>query len=458
MNIFFKFSLSFLTFGLLFGCGNQKSTTELVGVMVDTTQTEGWDVEEASFGEEFANETKKKAVAFENKSEFIKTILLYVGNSEMNAPITTLGADNQITLSFDVLQNDRLNLSYRIVHCDARWNKSDIFESDFISGMNNTPITQVLNSFNTQVSYQNYRAEIPGENNEILLAGNYVVQVFNTNQPDDFLFQAPFYVVDQQVTIKPSIVSPKINEARRYMQNIHFTIQHPTIEITNPFQDVYVVVKQNQQDYLSIEGLNPMYIKNKELVYEYDEPTYFEGGNEFRFFDLKSMNYQTPEIASMSFDGKMNHAHLAVSNKRTFSVYSSQADINGRFLIKNDDGQDANTDADYVMTHFQLNFDFDLPNGTVYVAGGLSNNRLLPKFALTYNRDKKVYEADVLLKQGYYNYMYVTKFEETNKTEVSYVEGSHDETENDYSIMVYLRDRNMNTHRLIGYQRFNSVK
>lgn len=459
MNKIVKFSLLFSSFCLVFGCGNHKNTPAIVGVMVDSTQTDNsWEVEEATFGESIDIAEAEKGKQFVNNTDYIKTILLYAGNSEMNAPILALNQEEQLTLSFDVLNKQSINVAYRIVHCDARWNKSDIFETDFIEGTNNNPIIEVANSFNTQVNYLNYRAYIPNEYNRILLSGNYLLEVFNSSTPDSILFQMPFYVVNQQVTIKPQMVAPRINDAKRYMQNINFTIQHPSYPINNPFQDIYVVAMQNQQRYTIKEGLQPAFTNDNELVYNYDEPTYFEGGNEFRFFDLKSLNYQTPEVSSITFDDNMNHANLAVNEKRTFKVYTSQADINGRFLIKNDDGQDPHTDADYIMTHFKLKFDFDLPNGTVYVAGGLSQNQLLPEYALTFNNETSMYEADILLKQGYYNYQFVTKFNETDKVDINYVEGSHDETENDYSILVYHKNQSLNTHELIGYQRFNSVK
>lgn len=459
MNKIIKFSLLFLSISLVFACGNHKNTPAIVGVMIDSTQTDDtWEVEEATFGESLDIAEAEKGKQFVNNTNYIKTILLYAGNSEMNAPFLPLNQDEQLTLSFDVFNNQNLNAAYRIVHCDARWNKSDIFESDFLEGTNNTPITERNNSFNTQVNYINYRTNIPNEYNRILLSGNYLVEVFDANTPDSVLFQVPFYVVNQQVTIKPQMVAPRINDAKRYMQNINFTIQHPSYTINNPFQDIYVVAMQNQQRYLIKEGLSPAFTNDNELVYNYDEPTYFEGGNEFRFFDLKSLNYQTPEVASVTFDQNMNHANLAINEKRTFKIYTSHADINGRFLIQNDDGQDPHTDADYVMTHFKLKFDFELPNGTIYVAGGLSQNQLLPTHAMTYNTATKMYEANILLKQGYYNYQFVTKFKENNKTEISYVEGSHAETENDYSILVYHKNQSLNTHELIGYQRFNSVK
>ena len=61
---------------------------------------------------------------------------------------------------------------------------------------------------------------------------------------------------------------------------------------------------------------------------------------------------------------------------------------------------------------------------------------------MQYNPDKKQYEASVYLKQGYYNYHYALNDSTTNRVDVSYIEGTHYQTRNDYYIYVY--------HRAVG--------
>jgi hypothetical protein len=69
---------------------------------------------------------------------------------------------------------------------------------------------------------------------------------------------------------------------------------------------------------------------------------------------------------------------------------------------------------------------------------------------MTYNPEKKEYEATMFLKQGWYNYEYVfLKDGETIGT-ASLFEGSHYETENDYIILVYYRNPRDRFDRVIG--------
>ena len=62
-----------------------------------------------------------------------------------------------------------------------------------------------------------------------------------------------------------------------------------------------------------------------------------------------------------------------------------------------------------------------------------------------------MYESSVYLKQGYYNYLYALNDTSTGKVDVSYIEGTHYETQNEYYIYVYYREIGKTYDQLIGY-------
>jgi hypothetical protein len=95
-------------------------------------------------------------------------------------------------------------------------------------------------------------------------------------------------------------------------------------------------------------------------------------------------------------------------------------------------------------------------SGKLFVYGSFNHWQLLPENELTYNFDTKTYKARMLLKQGYYNYVFVYADTYTKTTDESMLEGSHFETENDYLIWVYHRNISLNYDRLVGYQVINS--
>ena len=104
--------------------------------------------------------------------------------------------------------------------------------------------------------------------------------------------------------------------------------------VANPFSDIKVHLKQNNKEDNAITDLSPLFVKNDELVYEYDEGNTFWGNNEFRHFDIKSLRYQSERIKDIAFDSTNYHVYLFNDYKRPFDRYSIEPDINGKFLIK----------------------------------------------------------------------------------------------------------------------------
>ena len=63
-----------------------------------------------------------------------------------------------------------------------------------------------------------------------------------------------------------------------------------------------------------------------------------------------------------------------------------------------------------------------------------------------------MYQANLLLKQGIYNYRFETK----NPSD--YLEGNYAQTENQYDILVYYRKPGTRIDALVGFQRINSIR
>jgi hypothetical protein len=74
---------------------------------------------------------------------------------------------------------------------------------------------------------------------------------------------------------------------------------------------------------------------------------------------------------------------------------------------------------------------------------------------MTYNADKRQYEANIYLKQGYYNYEYVLKKYEGDNIN-RFIEGTHYQTVNDYHIYIYHRPTGESYDQLIGIQKLTS--
>ncbi len=92
-------------------------------------------------------------------------------------------------------------------------------------------------------------------------------------------------------------------------------------------------------------------------------------------------------------------------------------------------------EADYVKVLFTLKVDKPY-DSDVYLFGGFTNWALQDKYKMTYDPAHQAYFADVLLKQGFYDYIYVLANEDGSADETT-IEGNWYEATNDYTILIY---------------------
>ena len=91
--------------------------------------------------------------------------------------------------------------------------------------------------------------------------------------------------------------------------------------------------------------------------------------------------------------------------------------------------QKGNVDADYVHTHFSLKRNSAIATGDIYIYGALTDWQIKPEAKMSFNQLELQYEADLYLKQGLYNYMYVLVQDGNERADMTFIEGSHFETE-----------------------------
>ena len=117
-------------------------------------------------------------------------------------------------------------------------------------------------------------------------------------------------------------------------------------------------------------------------------------------------------------------------------------------------GEDPAIEADYTQVHFSLAKQYTLKNEEIFLYGKFSNYELNENYKLIYNPSYEVYEGIFLLKQGFYNYKYVWK--SINGLEKNKISGNHATTENQYLILLYVRDIRNQHDELIGVKTLSS--
>jgi hypothetical protein len=391
----------------------------------------------------------------------IRSVQLQKEDWEFSAPVIKLGSAERLKLLFDDLDGETKNYHFTIIHCDANWQPSDrLMQSEYIAGFFDDNINDYQYSKNTIQHYVHYELLFPTENLKPTKSGNYIPKVYLDYDQNDLVLTRRFMVVDERVNITPDIHHATIIDDYNYKQEVDFSIQTSGYQITNPYQDLKVVLMQNDRWDNAITKLKPLFVKDNELTYDYDQDNVFPGGNEFRNFDIKSLRWNSEFVRSNTSDSANNyHVKLFPGKPRDILQYLSDRDINGKYKITRQESSAAasETEAEYVYVHFTLQMKEQVSDGAIYVFGALTDWKYTNENKMHYNKELSQYEATLYLKQGYYNYEYVYLKDNEKAGDETYVEGSHYETENDYVIYVYYKPLSSNYDQLIGMKRFNSI-
>ncbi len=388
--------------------------------------------------------------------ENIKTILFYKKGWEFTYPVMNLNSSEKLILQFDDLNEEITDYSYTIIHCNSDWTESGLNPLEYISGFTEDQITEFEPSFNTLVPYNHYEISFPNENIRPILSGNYSLIVYEDYDSEKIVFTRCFMIVDEKVKIESSVKRSTIVNTSNTSQEISFNIIDKNSIIKNAFDNLNVVISQNNRRDNIISGLKPDFIKGK--IFEFYNPRKirFSGGNEYRYFNTKSFKLATEKVHKIDFISPYYFYELYTEKTESYLPYSYIQDLNGGMLIVADNVFNNVLEANYVYVDFSLQTEELINKGDFYVFGELSDWKLSKKSKMSYNYGTNCYELRMLLKQGFYNYEYVYADSLNAKIDNTKIEGSHYETENNYMIFIYYRKQGDDYDGLIGFQLFNS--
>ena len=380
----------------------------------------------------------------------IKTII-FKGESE-NDQFPIISIDENITLSFDDLNSNEEDYYYKIRHFNFDWKESELFKNEIFEGFDNVRIVNYSNSFNTLQPYTHYELKFPNDKTRFLVSGNYIIEIYNSL--DEIIFSRKFCIYEKMAETNVSVYRLQNMEFYKTHQSIHFSITPKNIIFREPEKRIKVIILKNYQWNSQIKNLKPQYIINSKLEYKYDTESKFEGGNEYLFFDTKEIRSTNQNISYIN-RSDLYETYLKIDYSRNYSNYIYNQDINGNFKIRTVNGsQNSKTEADYTWVHFSLVSDINFFENSIYIYGKFNNYKLTEKNKMYYNPSMELYEGVLLLKQGFYNYKYVSKAKDSLNT--NNISGSHALTENEYLVLVYYRDIGGKFDKLIGVGKTNS--
>lgn len=397
------------------------------------------------------SQTKYKTEAL---SENIATLQVSKNGEWGTYPILSLSGNDFVNIEFDYLSEESFDrLRYVIYHCDAYWHKTDrLAEIEYLNGFNHSLISNYILSLNTTVDYTHYKLQIPNKDVGLKLSGNYVLQVYDEDYPDDILLNACFSVSESAANIGYKVSTVTNIDANKSHQQVSLTIEH-SLSLRDPINELKVIVRQNNRLDTERKNLKPFIINPKRIVYEQNMDLIFEAGNEYRRFETSSYRSNGYRVANINYSPPFYEMSIKEDKLRSNSAYSYDQDQNGRYMIRSADTDYLDNETDYFLTSFTLPMNKELPT-PIFINGDFTYNSFSDKYRMKYDVAKREYRLDLLLKQGLYNYQYLTPSSKGFTTTL--IEGNYHETENEYMAYVYYSPIGQKYDRLIGYLLFYS--
>jgi hypothetical protein len=388
----------------------------------------------------------------------IRSVQLYQERWNLSYPILKLNSNDKLVLHFDLLDDQPEAFTYNFIHCDKDWKRSDIFPNDYIDGYSENPVEDYQSSFNTTVKYTHYKIAFPNDRVRLKFSGNYILVIYPEGNTEEPSITQRFIVTEDAVKINTDVHRPLMASDKNTQQQVDFTVTYPGQSFTDPYRNFYAFILQNGRWDNAKKNLKPDFSGVNELKYNsLSDKNIFQGGNEFRYFDIKSIRYQTEFVKGIDFLNSNYNVYLFPSDNREFKPYFYLQDFNGKYYIAVQEGKKYDIDADYVYVFFTLPSKELIAGGNMYVSGGLNSWAFDKNNQMIYNPEKEEYNCTMLLKQGWYNYEYVYLKNGTSDGTASLFEGSHYETENDYNIIIYYRNPHDRYDRVVGSITFNTL-
>ncbi|MFM2395266.1 MAG: hypothetical protein RLZZ546_3249, partial [Bacteroidota bacterium] len=420
----------------------------------------------------------------------IKSIQLNVNGIIQSIPVLRLNSSDIMTLEFDEVGSETDNeFYYKIIHCDKTWQPSSIQPIEYIDGFEEERIRDWQLSIDTKLEFVHYWQTIPSRDTKIKISGNYILLVYNKNNENSPLFTRRFIVSEDLVYANARWNRPTDTEFIRFKQQLFLEFTTKNLRLLNGMRDVKVDIIQNGDWKNAMTNVAPRNLNNGLFSFDSYGLINFWGTNEYRSFDTRTLRGRGIGVRKIEnfIDGY--DVYLYQNRLKENSVYSFTFDFNGKFYIDNIDLFDrilfdqstatANqlgsfrnsfayfdeTNKDWQAKEKEIRSDYaniiftletDKLDRDVYVYGSFTDFQLKPEYKMKYDDKRGMYVSEALLKQGYYDYLFAQPSKD-GRPDFRITEGTWQDTENEYKIIVYLSEFGARYDRVIGVVNRNSI-
>lgn len=382
-------------------------------------------------------------------SDIIKSAKIYKTGNQLTDPIITLNSGETVTLSFDeVTRYNELekNYYYTIEHRDADWNTEGLITNDYMAGFTENNLTATNQSQGTGIRYRNYNIILPNSDVRLKISGNYLVKVFERGNNEPVIIKG-FSILETLTTVTSFVMPPNTQPC---MQQLDIKVNHPALQVQDAYVNLKIRVEQNSTRIPDVKNPTPAFSNPSSTDYTRPDRNVYKGLNEFRQFDIRSLDYNGQGVAGIRFADGIYRVDLAHELERR--SYLATNDINGKFLIGSDRATNADLQAEYVEVRFSLAPQTPI-SGRIFLFGEFTDWALSEKYEMLYKGSS--YSCSALLKQGFYNYRYVV-VDHNGNIDMATLGGCFYDTENTYNVYVYYRGMQDRYDKLVGFRRVNN--
>jgi hypothetical protein len=388
----------------------------------------------------------------------VQTVLLFADDNPLSDPIIPLDDMlGRLTLSFDIIDGQGEVLNYTFIHCSHDWHPTDIQRIQYASGFESDRLDNYNFSRNTLIEYANYQLRFPNEDMMPLVSGNYLLIVYGDDL-NDLYFTRRFMVVDEKAHIGVTVP--------RYPDDLALTDTHQQLNIKVSLNDYlsgtlqqysFLTIRQNGRWDNAAEGLKPTYVYPDYISFEHHPQTVFEATNQYRRFNTSNFYFQSENLAHIRQTDVSFEIDIATCESRARKAYATYEDIHGeKFVYVENENLDNFSEADYCRVNFFYKSETPMDGNDLYLLGALNDWRFDVNNKMEYNYQLRGYTCSMMLKQGYYNFMFATVDRKTGEVRTDLTAGNHWETNNLYKLYFYYYNATKGYDELIGYTTVNS--
>lgn len=371
----------------------------------------------------------------------VRSMQLYRDGNEEYLPIVALQSSDRLVLEFDLMAEQGRPLSVYFYHADRIWRR-DLSASQYLESYQHDNLLDYEMSTGTQVPYIHYTYRFPNDDIEFLISGNYIVRVTEQGREEDVLFERAFFVTEQATSLE-FVTDLVLVGDYGYPSIQPIAAFRPAPGTEGDVFDYNVCFARNGRFDLARCSDRPS-LMNAPLMQFFLEPeTSFEPEVAPYFLDLTNLR-SSNQIAATDFTDSPFYVELE-PDYAAFGGSGMGISLNGQSRISSVVAVgDADVRSEYVITRFA----FVPPqesrlSGEVLVTGSFNGWRYDAANRLDWVPERGRYEGEVLLKQGQYEYRYVSRDRRA-------VQRSLPQAESQLLAFVYYDDASLQTDRLLA--------